>query len=556
MFLLNEVDMASNKNVTINQSFLCANQIVVCIKNLEKTFQQEIEKKISLISSRQCFFERIMWCLARLKSTIMSANDQVFIDTVEENFISILDSIFEMLSEFDENLLCEINKNNACSKAEMMMKSRELRCLIEKLLSHALAFANILNEKDMKPLKVLSQKVLKVTLEFEEEFSLSGLKKTNFSLQKLKASELECAIYGLEKFVNEALLRLVFDVFECLNFNLKTHLKSFEHIVEVELDAFDLLIERLLQIGQFAVAFTCQDHKLSSAIKSCLASLESLDSYLIPSITTRDPSMNIFKDHFENEIRQLQNFIQQMIDTIAFLSCFIDEINMLTESNKKDFNKTSLIKFLERGNIVMSHLQINCKSLQLNDDKVAIFYFNDFKLILAECESILHFPGEIDDFQQRTLKRFRILLNTTKKLQSAIKNVQNFNENQENEAGKFQMERIAHVDGKIEKKIVNYFESIQPSKINSVLYESKRYLKDKVTTSEEMKKFQPSSPSQFSEKVIRKSTRKKRDSLRIAMFRKQQDKEVEEEFNENFNESMTLQITEILDKLSEFPSTF
>lgn len=564
MFLINGVDRPANKSMTINQSFLCANQIVVCIKYLEKTVQYEGEVGSSLITSRQCFFERILWCLARLKSTVLSANDQVLIDAVEENFVTTIDSIFELLFTFtdDEQLNEGVGVNSAENKAELMIKSKEIRFLVEKLLSHSLAFANIVSKEDKNPLKILSQKVLKLTLEFEEEFSLSGkTKNTNYPQQQLKRNELESSLHSLEKFVNETLLRLVYEVFQELNFTLKNHLKAFENIVDAEIDGFDLLIEKLLQIGQFAAAFSTEDHRMASAIKSSLASLESMDSYLIPAITTNDPSRNIFITHFEEEISQLQVYIQQIIDTIAFMTCFMDDLNLEIEKNRKKFSKSSLSSFIDKAKILTSHLQINTTVLKLDVDKVAIFYFNDFKLIMAECDAILSFPGKIDDVEKRTLKRFRILLNTAKKLQSAIKNVQNFDDSLEsNKRGVEQKRKFEHSHNEqIDPEIDNYFGNIKPSRFSSVLYESKRMSRgfDENEKRTVLNLEKPQNGIDSMKNLIRKSTRnKRRESLRTVIFKKQQDKEMEEEFDSHFNESMNLQITEILDKLAEFPSTF
>lgn len=570
MFLLYEVDKPANKSITINQSFLCANQIVVCIKHLEMTVQHETKIGTSLITSRQCFFERILWCLARMKLTILSANNQVLIDAVEENFVTTMDSIFELLFAFDDNRAgvgVSSCMNKAEDRAEMMIKSKEIRCLVEKLLSHSLAFANIVEKRDQAPLKVLSQRVLKITLEFEAEHSLAGSKVEHASRsphQQLKVNELEGALHSLEKFTNEALLRLVFEVFVELNFTLKNHLKAFENIVEAEIDKFDFLIEKLLQIGQFAAAFSTEDHRVAAAIKSSLASLESMDSYLIPAITTNDPSRFIFIAHFQEEIAQLQVYVQQIIDTIAFMSCFMDGLSGVIERNRKEFSASSLVSFIERANILTSHLQINVTLLQLDVDKVAIFYFNDFKLILAECEAILTFPGKIDDVEKRTLKRFRVLLNTTKKLQSAIKNVQNFDDRREDEKMEVAVKErtLQPQKEQIDPKLANYFETIQPSRVNSVLYESKRMLRGRhcdTEKSEVVNSKEPESEMSAMKNLLRKSTRnsKRRGSLRVAMFKKQQEHEMAEEFEtHHFNESMNLHITEILDKLAEFPSNF
>jgi len=97
-FLVFDVIVPDNRAAVMDQSFLCANQIVVCIKFLEKTVVKEKIIGQCLITMRQCFFERVLWCLARLKSTVKSANDQV-VDGMPENFLTLLDQVIDSLTD-------------------------------------------------------------------------------------------------------------------------------------------------------------------------------------------------------------------------------------------------------------------------------------------------------------------------------------------------------------------------------------------------------------------------------------------------------------------------
>lgn len=529
----------------MEQSFLCANQIIVCLKFLEKTVAVEADIGC-LITSRQCFFERILWCLARLKSTVKSANDHVLTGISEpENFVILLDRVLDILSSFVD---LDGGDNKAERRAELMIESREVRGTVEQLLSHALAFANIALESDKIPLTTLSQNVLKVAMDFEEEFSLSQPgKKANATVQRMKAIELENSICSLENFVNDALLRLVYEVFHVMDGKVVSRLMEVEDSSELELaiENFDLLVDRLIQIGHFAIWFSKDDQKIASIIRSCLASVESLDSYLIPAITCKsDPSVDVLKDHFEEESKLLIHNVHQIIDTKAFCTTSMEKLNVEIGVNQKCFDKQSLQSLVQRSNVLLHHLQINAKSLNLSDDKVTKFYFNDFKLILTECDAILNYPDPIDDVEQRVLKRFRILNSTTKKLQNAIKN--NQNPDFADEVKTAENLNVAVVS-QFPSKCADYFNTIRPSALGSILYESKRSFKFKP---------KPSDTLRSNASTIRKSTRK-RKSLRMAIFKKNHDFEVEEAWNqdEKYNESMDLQITAILDKLTDLSTT-
>lgn len=529
----------------MDQSFLCANQIIVCLKFLEKTVAVEAGAGC-LITSRQCFFERILWCLARLKSIAKTANDDVLTGISEpENFITILDRVLDVLATFVD-LDGENAANKAEQRAELMMESREIRGAVEQLLSHALAFSGIALESDKNPLTVLAQNVLRIAMDFEEEFSLAQPgRKSNISSQRMKAIELENSICSLENFVNEALLRLVFEVFHVTDSNLLAKMVDADEAAqELEIEKFDLHVDRLIQIGHFAISIG-NDQKISSVIRSCLASIESLDSYLIPAVTGKsDPSTDVFKKHFEEEARSLQHHVQQIIDTVAFCATLMDRLNKDIEENSKNFDEKALKNLILRSNVLLQHLQINTKSLNLSTDKVSKFYFNDFKLILTECEAIINFPDPIDDRERRILKRFKILNSTTRKLQNAIKINQKTSFIEDDQAkGR---ENVAKAS-QFPSKCSDYFNTIRPSALGSILYESKRSMKFTA---------KPAETSKVLVSTLKRSG-KKRKSLRIAIFKKNNNFEMEEAWNkeENNNDSLDLQITQILDKLTDLSTT-
>lgn len=531
----------------MEQSFLCTNQICCLLKFLEKTVHKEADVGC-LITSRQCFFERILWCLARLKSTVKSANDDVLSGINEpENFLTLLDRTLDVLSLFvgldgDDNI-----SNKAEQRAELMIESQQIRGTVEQLLSHALAFANVALDSDKNPITVLSQNVLKLAMDFEEEFSLAQPgRKLNESARRMKAIELESSLCSLESFVNNALLRLVYEVFQDGVKNIVEHLKSAaddSSNLEQEIEKFDLYVDRLIQIGHFAIWFSRDDAKVSSAIRSCLASIESIDSYLIPAITGKsDPSIDVLQEHFEEEINLLQRHVQQIIDTTAFCGILMEQLNEAIESNRNQFDRQSLLDLVQRSNVLLRHLNINAVNLQLPADKVAKFYFNDFKLMLTECDAILKYTEPIEDAERRILKRFSILNSTTKKLQNAIKNVQKSSFEEE----KANTENVPKVT-QFPSKFSDYFNTIRASALGSMLYESKRSSRNSAKASH---------TSKSSTSTVRRSKRK-RHSLRITIFKKHHDLEMEEAWlqDEPLNETLDLQITEILDKLTDLSST-
>lgn len=546
-FLIFDVTNQANKSAVIEQSFLCANQIIVCLKFLEKTVDKEAETGGCLITARQCFFERILWCLARLKSTVKDANDHVLTGLGDQqNFVSLLDTALDILLAFVGLESSDKSPaNKAERRAEMMMESREIKEIVEQLLSHTMAFSKIALESDKNPITALSQNVLRSAMEFEEEFSLADPnRKLSETAQRMKSIELESSLCSLENFVNNALLRLSVEVFHVMDGRVVQRLiEADESNLEAEVEKFDLLIDRLIVIGRFGISFSSDDAKVSSAIRSCLASIESLDSYLIPAITNNsDPSLEILQSHFEEEAKNLQALVQQIIETKAFCSILMEQIDAAIDANKKDFDRKSLENLVERSNVLLRHFNINSQTLQLFEDKVTKFYFNGFKLILTECDAILNFPDSIDDAEKRILKRFRILYCTIKKLQNALKNLQKISFEEDLKVSNF--DDVARVS-ELPSKASDYFNTIRPSALGSILYESKRSIKIPVKL------------SKFINATVRRSTKKRR-SMRMTIFKKNHEAEVEKAFNDDepeSNETMDLQITEILEKLTDLSTT-
>lgn len=220
----------------------------------------------------------------------------------------------------------------------------------------------------------------------------------------------------------------------------------------------------------------------------------------------------------------------------------MEKLNETIEVNQDNFDKGSLLGLVRRSNVLLQHMQINSKNLQLTTEKVTKFYFSDFKLILAECDAILNFHEPIDDAERRILKRFRILYSTIRKLQNAIKNVQK--SSFEDEA---KTENNCDKVSQFPSKCSDYFNTIRPSALGSILYESKRSIKGPGKSA---------NISRISNNTVR-SSKKKRHSLRITIFKKHHDIDSEEAWiqDEQTNESMDLQITEILEKLTDLSTT-
>lgn len=107
--------------------------------------------------------------------------------------------------------------------------------------------------------------VLKECISFQKECSLDNSITIDMQNCRLKAAALENALYGLDKLINDCLLRLVFAVFVELQGNPIEHLRilkselneneNTQNIIDKEIENFDTISDKLQQIGIFAAAF-------------------------------------------------------------------------------------------------------------------------------------------------------------------------------------------------------------------------------------------------------------------------------------------------------------
>lgn len=210
--------------------------------------------------------DRLRSCLKALTS-----NELKKITAPEErSYVELMDMALDQLSPYStykDESLNDLSKdciNVAENQAQAMFASKQIRSIVDLVLSHTLAFANVALKQDKKALSALCQKVLRECMSFQDECAAGILPGAplNDSNRKLKAISLENALYQLEDYINEALLRLVYTCF--LDFK-KFSIEKLRKIIQQrdaddpELDGliadFDVNIDRTTQIGIFAIAF-------------------------------------------------------------------------------------------------------------------------------------------------------------------------------------------------------------------------------------------------------------------------------------------------------------
>uniref|UniRef100_A0A182IK74 Uncharacterized protein n=1 Tax=Anopheles atroparvus TaxID=41427 RepID=A0A182IK74_ANOAO len=409
---------------TLEACFLCISQIVTCIRWLEKTIAMELKagKRQGLPQSRQCFLDRIIWCLDRLKAVLET---DVPCETItESNFVSYLDLALSLISPLT------VASDEECAEDEyekkynaVIVESGRIRSIIEALISQTFGFCNVLPEEDRKRITGFCQKLLKECLALERESN-----EQDSNNKKLRVSILESAIYQLETHVNECLLRLVYETFGDTDRRLLSQLRenitstTSEDELEGLTQPFDAFVERLMQIGLFAISYA-DNMKVCSAIRSCLASIEALDSYLIPSLYMgTHNNTTVLEQHWLEESENLCKHVHKIIDTNAFALALIDQLDGKLDEFQTVFEHSEGLAMVRKAEIFLQHLEVNVHEIKLHDEPLKVYYA-DYRTMTLECRAIIKCAQQGDQIEpHRVIKRFRVLLGKLRKIQLTISN--------------------------------------------------------------------------------------------------------------------------------------
>lgn len=158
-----------------------------------------------------------------------------------------------------------------------------------------------------------------------------------------------------------------------------------------------------------------------SNLRSSLASLESLDSFLIPAILSHSQiHSDILQSHWNEEIALLIHSIQNIIDTQAFCSCIIEIFDTSINNLSKSFDKDIVNNLLSHCDVLNQHLQINSNDLTLEaESSPRSLYYDNFLLMIKECTCALVLCKENE--KNRIIKRMKILFSVLKKFHGTFK---------------------------------------------------------------------------------------------------------------------------------------
>ncbi|KAH8363003.1 hypothetical protein KR084_004371 [Drosophila pseudotakahashii] len=403
----------SGANLDVETIFLCLTQVVTCITHLERC---------TLVASqltRQHFLDRLDWCCRRLLISLTQLESSVStVKNLEDHsFVELMDLALDHLDDYMEKLAQRSNNSLHILEESFMEEeeSYQLASIVNHIVRHALAFANVAIQTDKKALTSLCETLLGECATFHEEAG-----DPNSGHRKLEALSLERALYALESFLNEAMLHLLFvSLIELENTSvgrLKKALQDDADGAQELISAFDINMDRIQQIGVLAIAFS-QDIKTKTIVRSCLASLESLDACIVPALQLPESVSSarhaeILEEHFNQELLIFRNVIHEIIDSCSLINNYLD---MLGESIQIQ-EKSHLKVIVQRGSVLVEHFRLPVNYSGLSEDGQRVH--KDLILILRECQAVVNLDIPVDP--KRIVKRLKILYSVLAKLRDLI----------------------------------------------------------------------------------------------------------------------------------------
>jgi len=161
---------------------------------------------------------------------------------------------------------------------------------------------------------------------------------------------------------------------------------------------------------------------VKTMMRSCLASFESLDTSLIPSLQAHGSELlsDILEQHFNEEVAKFKAALQEIIDSRALLGCCLEILTVGISTTEKLFDKQRLEDLAQISLLLVEHfqLEVNRKVLADTKEQVGEEYYQQFIRILRECKAILMCASQVEP--QRILKRFKILRTILRKLHGCL----------------------------------------------------------------------------------------------------------------------------------------
>ncbi|XP_060870929.1 serendipity locus protein alpha [Metopolophium dirhodum] len=412
-----QVFLKTFKNKNVYMLCVCLSQIQKCLLLYETTISEQnkvlnFEKVLSMY-----IIKRIQKCFYKLEDCLEMI-DLTDVDEHPGKFIDQMNIVLNALSNRDH---FELIKSN-----------------INKILFQAITIAKVADTIDNLEITSSSKHVLTAIQQFEK----ININETD---SFFRYDYLSSSLSILERRINTSVLHLIFKIFNDPFLTIKKLIKKCADSVDTQLRSssdlhnmicdLDKYTDILIQIGLFSVA-CCKNDEYVIPLKSCISSLELLDSDMVPAIIEfyLDPTSLVKKtflklliNHWVCEICEIQNLLDKIVDPYAFIQTTIEtSMNIIDTIQKSDPNANmDLYVYLLNGMNNFSKFIEKIFTLALSENKELSMTYKQYKNALREYNACLIYNQKTshsynDSTKNQLLKRCAIVIKYLKNIQTII----------------------------------------------------------------------------------------------------------------------------------------
>lgn len=339
--------------------YIC--QLCTTFTMLAQLIEEQHNLNMPIYMTKKYICERTCWCIKMIIDILECDNPSLKEENEqdEEHFVNKMDHALDMITNFSGK-----------KPDEQRIYMDDLWLAIEEVFSHAMAIAQVCQPENFNAITGVSQTIM---TEFENLKEQITSDKPDAMLNSLFINTFTDALYRLERKVNISLLSLVLEVFHDPFIALKKLIQTCGNTLSADkrnkndlnngIEEFDQITDKAMQIGLYSIA-CCGDINRVAKIKNHMASLESLESELVPAIISFylhpdnkeiRAGVKLLTNQWKIEIKKLHTAVDLIIDSSAYCQVVLDDLQdrvvIMTENldNRRGINKIEVMEIVQRA---------------------------------------------------------------------------------------------------------------------------------------------------------------------------------------------------------------
>ncbi|XP_023245224.1 serendipity locus protein alpha-like [Copidosoma floridanum] len=410
--------------------FCC--QLYMSFSMLVQVIKEQHQMNAPNYACKKYICERMCFCFEAIINVLETPLPSVEDERLEEenNFVYRIDLVLDIIANM-----------HIKTQEEQIKECDALWLGIEDVFAHAMSIAQVCQPYNFEAISGTCQTIL---TEFENLKTQLRSNPSDPTMNNLFMNTLTDALYRLERKINLSVLTLVMEVFSdpfgALKKLIKTcgsSLSASERSntdLNVSIEEFDQLSDKSVQIGKFAIA-CCRDKNRAAKIKNCLASFESLEMELIPSITAfylhpdneeMRACVKLLTVQWQQEMNKFHATVNVIIDPVAYCEIVQDDLQQRISAmydcldNREDITESQVQVLVQRALSLATQITATIEDIgQENVDKQTLMIIRELKSGIYEADkaSKKFLPKKATAPEQlRVINRCEIVFKIVKRL--------------------------------------------------------------------------------------------------------------------------------------------